>query len=219
MKNSSKWLEWIYCWCGVLGFSLVFVFNKENLHYYIYMIPFGAILVSVCMVYPLSLWKKVCNSILLFITMIVSFYYVYDKRVCDVYLTGCMQATEKYYATIANKIESYYSLTYQTDDNPIVWFTHSGIFSVYYFGDFIPPNIREYGYSFGPLALSEKDVLKHIECSDIVVASPCDKTKFQYLTDSVFNSLSMYKSYDLGNGVTLYDMHILVHNNSLNKQE
>ncbi len=202
IKDRNKWCEWIFCWGGIIGFSMTWMFN-EQMHYYIYMIPWGVILISVWLSYSQS-WINKCIYVgLVVITMLVSVYYAYGKRVFNGSLTSNLERQYQWYQNVTDELLKYV----QPDD--VVWLSNSAVFPIYYYGKFYPPNLKDYGYAFGPLALNEEDAFNNLRNSDFVVYSEWSRETCSYLTDSVVNILHKHKTIDVGDGIILYDMRSL----------
>ncbi len=213
LKDKTKIREWLYCISGFCGFWMTFVFSHNAPHYLIYIAPFVTILMGIITSHDAAKFKKwILYSLIIFNAgLLVSRLYI--NNVYNHYIKNGMAGQYAYYQTMADKVAEY------ADDDDVVWFVHAGIFHTYYFGYFMPPNIKEYGYSFGPLAISEEKAIKNIQASDYVVYTDGVKLHAPYFTDSVYSLLRKYKTIDLGDGVIMYDMHNTLQNNSTNAND
>lgn len=161
--------QFIFCYSGILGFSLMFWFNT-GLHYYLFMMAFGVLLLEMLLSIEMPKWQKIFVCILLFYTVSIQFYSVYKNRVYKEYYKLGYRGEKAIYCKRAQKEMSKSTLKYLSQDD-IVWIQDSGLYFLYYMCNLTPPNIETIGYSMGRLGLSEEKAEKQILASDYVICS------------------------------------------------
>lgn len=199
-KVDSKRREWLLCICAIGGFSLQYRFAQAwtsigGLHYYQYLMPFVVLLIAVCLSYETNKYLKGLLYAAVAITVVLNLHSTYNNRVRKLYLRPNFDDTHQ---SIAQKAKQY------VEEGKTVWIPD--LITLYYYGEFTPPNLKEYGYSFGTLVLNTHDVAKQIRSADYVIHRENTTNGEQRSADANTAFLKTHKSIPLGHGVVLYDM-------------
>ena len=177
--------------CGLLGFSLQFLFvhwdNLGMLHYNLYLVPFACILTACILTSGRRMlkWGKIIIISMLILTFIVNVYSTYYNRVWKVYLRSDGRKGE---------IEFAQSIASHIAPDSKVWIVDSNRENIYWIANFFPPNMREVGYSSGPLEITLRRAQLQVDSSDYVLHCVESDYCFPAFTDSMKTYLSQFET-------------------------
>lgn len=196
--------------CGVLGFSLQFLFVHWNpmglLHYNLYMIPFVIFIIA----YILDQYKaqilglKILVQVLLLVTLLLSFYSTYYNRVWKIYInSNGMKGDVEFAKSVASKV----------DERSQIWIVDANKENIYWLANLLPPNMKTVGYSTGSLEITKERAQLQIDSADYVLHCVESDYCIPAFTDSMKIYLSQFKTDTFNNG----GWTLLLHNTKIKK--
>lgn len=199
-KTKKLWIM-LYCFCGIIGFSLQFWFANFSLHYLLYMVPFAVLLMVEMMGVEGKKWLKYLNYTIIGMVALVSIYKTYYNRVYKLYVSSNIKQSQ---VDFSREVKKY------VPDDAQLWVAHGGLYYLYLTTGNMPPNLSSIGYSFGPLGLNENKAFDQAKEADYVIRFLADYPYEAYFTDSLKYYIEQYQSVQLkdeiGNDILLYDM-------------
>lgn len=166
-KKKSTW-KFIFCWLGILGFSLQYLFTSEGLHYSLYMLPFGVLLIPVCSATrgESSKYARITFSVGLSLTILMGCISTYYKRVWFEYIK---QTPKQFVQYMDNDLKKEIQEIIRPGET--VWMQGTESFYLYYLANVLPPNLSTIGYSFCSLGLTKKDAMSQATTADWVLCN------------------------------------------------
>lgn len=196
--------------CGILGFSLQFLFVHWNptglLHYNLYMIPFALFIVA----FILDQFKtqilgvKIPVLFLLLVTLLLSFYSTYYNRVWKIYFNSSgMKGDIEFAKNIASRV----------DKGARIWIVDSNKENIYWFANLLPPNMKTVGYSTGSLEITKERAQLQIDSAEYVLHCVESDYCIPAFTDSMKAYLNQFETDTFDNG----GWTLLLHNTKIKK--
>lgn len=184
----------LFCYCGILGFSLQFYFSYF-LHYMLFMLPFAVLLMTVMMSLVNKSWLRYVNYIVIAFVICVSLYKTYYNRVYKLYVKRNIKQEQIAFSKQVKQI---------VPDDAQLWIAHGGLYYLYLTTGNTPPHLS---YAFGPQGLDEREAFKQAESADFVIRYSADYPYETYFTNSLKHYLEQYRSVPLqDSAVLLHDM-------------
>lgn len=164
----------VFSMCGILGFMLQFFFISWGvqgaLHYYIYCVPFAAIMTGlICDIVNkdttsknLSGGVKLAVLLIVIFSIIPSVYSTYYNRVYKLYYKNFQKKDG--HIEFAKKVGS---MIKEEDSTIFVTDASEGV--VYYINNLLPPNMFEVGYSNGPNEMTEERAYLQATTADYIL--------------------------------------------------
>lgn len=189
----------IFAYCGILGYSAIFIFSGGQLHYYQNLLPFAILLIAELLHITTDSKFKYLLYILVGWIILVSTYKTYYNRVYKQYIKGKERVEQQ---RMARTISQY------VKEDETMFIVHGGLYYLYFTADILPPNIETIGYNFGPMGLNEELACKQIEEADWVIRFSEDYDFESFFTDSLKHELEHYPAISLGDSaILLHKMH------------
>lgn len=184
--------EAVFCYCGIIGFSLQFWFAKD-FHYLLYMIPFGVLLMLQMWSVKDGKWLQKIKYAVVVWTMVLSMYKTYKCRVYKWYIA---KNVRKEQLMIAKEFDS------KIAKGASLWVEDGGLTYLYLTTGALPPNLKSIGFSFGPLGVDKEKALVQAKSADFV-AMYSNGVNYE----DVKHYLESYPAVPIGDSsVLLYDM-------------
>lgn len=172
----------LYCYCGIVGFSLQFIFSG-GFHYYMYLVPFACLVITVILsINDGKLFTGIKYLFVIF-TILITLYKVYYNRVYKLYYKSDEKEKQE---ILTNNIKCY------IDKGDKLWVVHGGLYYLLFTADVLPPNISTIGYSFGPLGLNESKAFEQAKDADFVIRFSKDYSFESFFTDSLKTYVETY---------------------------
>lgn len=186
-----------FAYCGIFGYSLVFLLTGGSLHYYQNLLPFAVVLMAELLhLAKCTKWWKYVTYVLIGWVILVSSYKTYYNRVYKQYINGTQKNEQ---LAIAHDVMQY------VKEDETIFAIHGGLTQVYFLANRLPPNINTIGYTFGPLGLNENTAMEQIQSADWVIRFSKDYVFESFFTDSLKHYLEQYPA------ISLQDSTILLH--------
>lgn len=196
--KQNKIIEYIFCWCGIVGFMFQFYFVGGGFHYKLYTIPFVVIIIALLLSLNFSnKWLKLIIYIPIILMTMYSMYAVYNNRVRKLYMHPELKYSQY---KLADEVKK------QIKPNSTIWIVHGGIYYVYYLSNILPPNLSTIGYSFGPIGISEEKASKQISSANYVLSFTKDYDFESFYTPANKKIVWKHKCVYLSDAVVLHDM-------------
>lgn len=193
-KHRLKYL--IFAYCGILGYSLVFLLTGGSLHYYQNLLPFAVLLMAELLQESKDSKWRYATYVMIGWVILVSSYKTYHNRVYKQYIKGTQRVEQ---ARLTNTINEY------LDGEETLFVIHGGLYYLLFTSNHLPPNLTTNGYNFGPLGLNERTAMEQIQSADWVIRFSKDYAFETFFTDSLKHYLEGYPS------VCLKDSTIILH--------
>ena len=159
--TKHKFKEYLFCIFGICGFSLQFYLVPQALHYYLYLVPFGILLIPILSTTIDKRFFKILLTIIVLYTTLISCYNVYRRRIYRTYYLAYEKKLDQ--DKIANELNKI------NLKNKTVWVAHTELQFCNYLSNLYPPNMEEIGYAVGPLDVTKSKAWKQIESCDYVL--------------------------------------------------
>ena len=191
-------LKIVYCYCGIIGFALQFYFAGD-LHYYLYMVPFGILLMMELICVENKSWLQTIKYAVIVWTIFLSLYKTYKCRVYKWYIRMNVREYQYGIADEFRLIIPPKTCLYAVDND---------LQYLYFVLDAMPPNISTIGFSFGRLGINEPEQVAQIKSADYVVFRSSDIDDESSVVHKMAGYLNNYQSYSVGEEgcFTVYDM-------------
>ncbi len=124
-------------------------------------------------------------------------YSTYHNRVWKHYINLNVVQSQK---ERARKIKEYIA------EDETIWIIHGGLFYAYYYGQLTPPNLKERGYAFGPLAVNKGQAWQNIHMADWCLKFNTTYPYDYFFTDSMKQFVEQHPAIIIDEATTLYDM-------------
>lgn len=191
-------LRMIYCYCGIIGFALQFYFAGD-LHYYLYMVPFGILLMMEWLSIEDKNWLQWLKQAVIVWTFVLSLYKTYK---CRTYKWYIQMNVRQYQYDIADEFRSI------IPPNTCIYAVDNDLQYLYLVLETLPPNLSTIGFAFGKLGVSEQEQIEQIKSADFVVFRAGDIQDESSVVNKISGYLSKYQSYSAGGDgwFLIYDM-------------
>lgn len=160
--KQNKWREALMCFFAIGGFSLQFFFVHGGPHYYLYMIPFGLLLIPIIISLELNKYIRGIVWIIIGVTTLLGIYSSFHNRVWKLYLH---KGKEQY----TQQLEMGKRVSNIVQDGETVFIPHGGICYIYYTANLYPSCMAEIGYGIGPMELNIETAGKWVSEADYVL--------------------------------------------------
>ena len=177
--KQHKFSFFSFCWCAIIGFSLQFFFVLSSIHYYLYIVPFGVLLIGITLSLDYSSINhgkliKTIVACFTIITVLFSSYSTFYNRLYKEYIKKNSRAKQIENADIVKSLVS---------PDETIWI--HGPFEIYYLTNRLPPNVSSIGYSFGTFGLDERKAWEQVKNTDYVVRYTEDFDYLLYFTPEI----------------------------------
>lgn len=197
--RQKRLAQLIFAYCGILGYSAIFIFSGGQLHYYQNLLPFAILLTAELIHLTKDSKLKYLTYILVGWIILVSSYKTYHNRVYKQYIKGKERKEQQ---IMARTISQY------VKEDDTMFIIHGGLYHLYFTADILPPNIETIGYNFGPMGLNEKMACEQIKEADWVIRFSADYDFESFFTDSLKHELEQYPAISFGDSaILLHKMH------------
>lgn len=168
-----------FCWCAIIGFSFQFFFVFSSTHYYLYVVPFGIILIGMMLSLDFQntrngKWLQYGIYSLTAVTVLFSSYSTFYNRLYKQYIKKDSRNGQIENAEIIKGLVA---------QDEKIW-VH-GPFEMYYLSNRLPPNIATIGYSFCTFGLNEQQAWEQVKNTDFVVRYTEDYDYLLYFTPEI----------------------------------
>lgn len=152
----------IFCWLGIFGFILQFLFNYAP-HYLILVLPFVVILYSLVLslIPKAKRWFSVLFLVVLLADVSYSIYADYHNRIGKLYLHPEYKRNQQELSKEVKK---------RIPEGCTLWIPNGGLYFVYYQTNILPPNLSTQSYSYGDAGITVEDAIKQVEAADYVLS-------------------------------------------------
>ena len=160
--KQKKWREALMCFFGIGGFLLQFYFVHGSLHYFLYMMPFALLLISIILTLNLNKYVRLIAYAVIGWTALIGMYSAYHHCVWKLYLQNGKQDYENQWnfgKQVANIVQ----------EGETIFIPHYGLCYLYYTGNLYPSCMADIGYGVGPMELDIEHAAKWVANTDYVL--------------------------------------------------
>lgn len=151
--------NFIFSYLGIIGFLFQFYFSSSD-HYFLPLIPFGIIIISQTFSIKNDKYLMILKYLVLFITVMITLFKTYYFKVYKQYIKSNERCIQE---------QMTYKILTMIDTNGKMFIPHGQLYYIYFTANVLPPNLKDIGYSFGPLGLNVKKCAKQVKDADYVL--------------------------------------------------